>query len=83
VQAIGDTWNYINNAEKNLGFSVVVNWLCVWTSAVLLNVLYFQTLETAGWVLFPMIVWLTVAAKLVRDIWAINGKESLLPMKSA
>ena len=83
LQSIGDTWNYINNAEKQLGFSVVFNFCFVWTSAVLTNVLYFQTYETAGWVLLPMCVWLTVAAKLVRDIRAINGKEPLLPRVSA
>ena len=83
LQAIGDTWNYINNAERQLGFSVTFNWLCVWTSAAFTNYLYFKTCATAGWVLLPMCVWLTIAAKLVLDIWALNGKQDLLPRVSA
>lgn len=81
VQAIGDTWNHVTNIQKNYGLSLLINWLFVLPSAILANAVYFQTAQTAGWVLFPMCVWLTVAAWLVRDIWRLNGRYPLLPRK--
>lgn len=79
MQSIGDTWNYINNHQQRLGVSAVWNTVFVWPSAACVVALYFQTAPTAGYVLSPMVVWLTIANALVWSIWQLNGKQGLLP----
>ena len=82
VQCIGDTWNYITNAQGKKGVSLVVNLAFVWTSAAAVDALYFQVDRTAGLTLLPMCVWLTIAAALIYAIWDLNGREDLLPYKA-
>ena len=79
LQAIGDTWNYINNTQQQLGFAAVVGTSCVWTSAATQAALYFKTLPAAGCTILPLCIWLTVATALVWGIWDLNGREPLLP----
>ena len=80
MQAIGDTWNYINNTQQKMGFAAVVVTSCVWTSAAALALLYFKTLPAAGFTILPLCIWLTIATALVWSIWDLNGREPLLPL---
>jgi hypothetical protein len=43
-------------------------------------VLYSRALPLAGKVLFPSVVWITVANALVFELWRLNGKEPLYPV---
>jgi hypothetical protein len=43
-------------------------------------VLYSRALPLAGKVLFPSVVWITVANALVLELWRLNGKEPLYPV---
>jgi translocator protein len=79
VQSIGDTWNHINNARAELGFSAIWNTALVWTSAAATTALYFQKSTAAGLVLLPMNVWLTIALALIWSIWDLNDRQPLLP----
>jgi len=79
---VGDTWNTINNVEQRKGTAAVVV-LLVWATAANAIFQYYQVSPTAGYVLAPLAVWLSVASVLVWSIWAINGKENLFPMKEA
>ena len=72
--AIGDTWNSINNVEKRLGVA------CVGVSVVLLSVYnvvfqYLRVDRTAGFLIAPSAVWISVATVLVWTIWNINPRE--------
>jgi tryptophan-rich sensory protein len=40
-----------------------------------------QVSSTAGLVLAPSGVWLSIATVLIWTIWSINGKEPFFPMK--
>lgn len=42
MQATGDTWNYVNNAQARLGVSATFNTLLVWPAAAAAVALYFQ-----------------------------------------
>lgn len=79
MQAIGDTWNYVNNTQQKLGFAAIVVTSCVWTSAAGLAFLYFKALPVAGFTILPLCIWLTIATALVWSIWDLNGREDLLP----
>jgi tryptophan-rich sensory protein len=79
VQSIGDTWNHITNVQCKLGVSALFNTLFVLPSAIAVDYLYFNVTETAGWVLFPMVCWLTIACVLVWSIWDLNDRQELLP----
>lgn len=82
--SIGDTWNTINNVERRLG-AAVPGVLSVWLSVLFAVYCYNQALPTAGTILAPTAVWITVAAALVTDTWRINnegGDEPLYPYKS-
>ena len=82
--SIGDTWNSINNVEKRLGVA------CVGVSVVLLSVYnvvfqYLRVDRTAGILIAPSAVWISVATVLVWTIWNINPRadgtrEPLAPM---
>lgn len=84
--AVGDTWNSINNVEKRLGTAVLG------VGAVLLSVYnvvfqYYSVLPTAGFLIAPSAVWISVATFLVYSIWKLNPApdgelEPLLPRKS-
>ena len=85
--AVGDTWNSINNAEKRLGTAVVG--VCAVLASVY-NVVYqyWSVTPTAGVLIAPSAVWITVATVLVYTIWKINPREDgtrepLWPMKPA
>lgn len=72
--SIGDTWNSINNVEKRLGVA------CVGVSVVLLSVYvvvfqYLRVDRTAGFLIAPSAVWISVATVLVWTIWNINPRE--------
>jgi tryptophan-rich sensory protein len=71
--AIGDTWNSINNVEKRLGTA------CVGVGFVLLSVYnvvfqYLRVDRTAGLLIAPSAVWITVATALVWTIWTLNPR---------
>jgi translocator protein len=78
--SIGDTWNSINNVEKKLG-AAAVGVLFVVSSAYNVVAQYYNVIPTAGYVIAPLAVWLTIASALVWNIWAINGKQPLYPTK--
>jgi len=72
--SIGDTWNSINNVERRLGVA------CVGVSVVLLSVYnvvfqYLRVDRTAGFLIAPSAVWISVATVLVWTIWNINPRE--------
>lgn len=79
--ALGDTWNTIFTVEGRLGAAVPVVIVGPWLSAMIVTLLYGQTLLLAGLLLAPSVVWLTVASALVYRIWQLNGGEPLYPMK--
>ena len=71
--AIGDTWNSINNVERRLGTA------CVGVGFVLLSVYnvvfqYLRVDRTAGLLITPSAVWITVATALVWTIWTLNPR---------
>ena len=82
--AVGDTWNSINNVERRLGVA------CVGVGFVLLSVVnvvvqYLRVDRTAGLLIAPSAVWISVATALVWTIWNINPRadgtrEPLAPM---
>jgi tryptophan-rich sensory protein len=79
--ALGDTWNTIFTVEGRLGMAVPVVVFGPWLSAIIVTILYGQTLLLAGLLLAPSVVWLTVASVLVYSIWRLNGSEPWYPMK--
>jgi benzodiazapine receptor len=82
---VGDTWNCVNNAEQRLGVAVP-GVLCCLGSACAATVAYAAASPTAGYVLLPLCLWLSVAAALVADIWRLNnadGRYPLYPTKKA
>lgn len=79
--ALGDTWNTIFTVEGRLGAAVPVVIMGPWLSAIVVTVLYGQTVSLAGLLLAPSVVWITVACVLVYSIWRLNGCEPLYPMK--
>lgn len=78
---VGDIWNTITNVEKRLGVSMV-GVLVVWGS--LLNALFafYSVSPLAAYVLFPSLVWISIASVLTTHIWVLNGKRSLMPSSS-
>ena len=79
--SIGDTWNSINNVEKKLGVAAIAV-LFVVSSAYNVVFQYYKVLPTAGYVIAPLGVWLTIATALVWGIWRINlPREPLYPTK--
>ena len=76
---IGDTWNCVNNQEQRLGVAVTGVFF-VWASAIAATVLYSQVSTTAGYVLLPLPIWLTIASALVVDIWRLNGGADRYPL---
>ena len=71
--AVGDTWNSINNVERRLGVA------CVGVGFVLLSVVnvvvqYLRVDRTAGLLIAPSAVWISVATALVWTIWNINPR---------
>lgn len=81
--SIGDTWNAMNNADGQLGFSVVWVWLGVLVSGVNAIRVFYGTSQAAGLILVPMVIWLTVASVLITHTWLLNGKMPLYPVKSS
>jgi len=79
---IGDTWNTINNVEERRGTSAAFV-LLVLASVYNAVYQYYQVSTTAGLVLAPSAVWLSIATVLIWTIWSINGKEPFFPMKKA
>ena len=81
--ALGDTWNTIFTVQSRLGAALPVVLLGPLTSAIVVTSVYGLTITKAGYLLVPMCIWLTIASLLVFDIWRLNGKEPLYPVKSA
>eukprot|EP00227_Mantoniella_beaufortii_P014081 CAMPEP_0197590114 /NCGR_PEP_ID=MMETSP1326-20131121/10810_1 /TAXON_ID=1155430 /ORGANISM="Genus nov. species nov., Strain RCC2288" /LENGTH=348 /DNA_ID=CAMNT_0043155115 /DNA_START=15 /DNA_END=1061 /DNA_ORIENTATION=- len=83
--AVGDTWNSINNVEKRLG-TAVLGVGCVLLSVYNVVWQYYGASATAGYIIAPSALWISVAAFLVYTIWKINPGpdgvcEPLLPRK--
>jgi len=76
--SIGDTWNTINNVEQRLGTSFL-GVLFVWGSVIATIYQYFQILPTAGWILLPSGIWLSIAVALVYSIWQLNFENFNAP----
>ena len=69
--AIGDTWNSINNVEKRLGnASGGVGFVLLSVYNVVFQ--YLRVDRTAGALIAPSAVWITVATALVWTIWTLN-----------
>ncbi|GAX81709.1 hypothetical protein CEUSTIGMA_g9137.t1 [Chlamydomonas eustigma] len=86
--AIGDAWNHCNNVEQNLGMAVPGVVLGCLGSGIFVTASYFMVDKTAGMVLSPMCLWLTIASALVYSIWCINPREDgqkqpLFPVREA
>ena len=69
---IGDTWNAVNNADGQLGFSVLLVWFGVHISAWNVVKAFYLTNQSAGFTILPMACWLTIAPILVTHIWLLN-----------
>ena len=79
----GDTWNTINNVEGRLGTAALVVPLVLATAAYA-TATYHMVSKTAARVLFPSVVWLSVATALVWSIYRLNNtgnRYSLFPSK--
>lgn len=70
---IGDTWNNINNVEKEYALAVPAV-LLVLASAVVATACYWRATSTAGILLLPSVLWIGVAAKLISDIQTLRLK---------
>jgi len=68
---VGDTWNTITNIEKRLGVSAA-GCLLVWASVWNAIVRYHRVLPSAGQILAPSGLWISVATVLTFGIWRIN-----------
>jgi len=80
--SIGDWWNFVTNKEKMLGVSAV-GVLFVLSSAWFAIYQYYSVLPTAGYVLMPLGIWLSIAMALVWSIWDINKpRMRLWPTKT-
>lgn len=79
--SIGDTWNTITNLEKRLGVSAA-GCLFVWASVMNVIYNYYLVLPSAGTIIAPSGVWLTIATVLTFCIWRINEPvQPLWPVK--
>eukprot|EP00793_Prasinoderma_coloniale_P005326 PRCOL_00004734-RA len=78
--AIGDLWNAMFTTERRLGAGVV-GVLMVWLSVMTVGSIYYGVAPAAAYVFAPSMAWISVATCLVTNIWYINGKEPLYPMK--
>lgn len=81
--SLGDTWNTIFTVEGRLGAAVPMVILGPLLSVMGLTTSYFTVLPLAGWVIFPSLVWLTVATALCLSLWRLNGQEPLYPVVAA
>ena len=81
--SLGDTWNTIFTVEGRLGAAVPMVVMGPLLSVAVLTTSYFQVRPLAGWVIFPSLVWLTVATALCISLWRLNGQEPLYPVASA
>lgn len=81
--SLGDTWNTIFTVEGRLGAAVPMVIVGPLLSVVVLTASYFQVLPLAGWVIFPSLVWLTVATALCISLWRLNGQEPIYPVTAA
>jgi tryptophan-rich sensory protein len=81
--SLGDTWNTIFTVEGRLGAAVPMVILGPLLSVIVLTTRYFQVLPLAGWVIFPSLVWLTVATALCVSLWRLNGQEPMYPVTAA
>ncbi len=79
--ALGDTWNTIFTVERRFGAAVPVVIFGPWLSAIIVTVIYGQTLPLAGFLLLPSVIWIGVACVLVYSIWQLNGREPFYPTK--
>uniref|UniRef100_A0A7S2V396 Tryptophan-rich sensory protein n=2 Tax=Fibrocapsa japonica TaxID=94617 RepID=A0A7S2V396_9STRA len=80
--SIGDTWNCINNVERRMGASVSAV-ILVWLSVINAVRMYWGVSKTAGLVLLPSAIWISIATVLITSIWNLNGKEPLFPVKKS
>lgn len=78
--AVGDCWNSVKNAEKRLGVATT-GMLFTTTSAYAVVAAYYAALPTAGELLAPSAVWITVAATIVWGTWDLSGRPPLYPTK--
>lgn len=81
--SLGDTWNTIFTVEGRLGAAVPMVIVGPLLSVIVLTASYFQVLPLAGWVIFPSLVWLTVATALCISLWRLNGQEPMYPVTAA
>jgi benzodiazapine receptor len=84
--AVGDAWNNVNVTKQELGMAVPGVWLGCLGSAIGVTAAYYQADLSAGLLLSPSVVWLTIASVLVTDIWRINvdangDRMPLVPVK--
>ena len=69
--AVGDVWNTVTNIERRLGVSAA-GCVLVWASVVTAVAQYARVSATAGLVLAPSAVWISVACVLTATIWRMN-----------
>jgi len=79
---IGDTWNSINNVDKEYGVATLSMGL-VLSSVYFADYAYFQASQKAGLILAPSCAWISVASFLVFSIWRMNlPRMALYPKKA-
>ncbi len=79
----GDTWNTINNIEGRLG-TAALTVPTVLATAAYTTACYYTVSKKAAEVLFPSVVWLSVANCLVYAIYKLNNRGnrySMFPSK--
>jgi tryptophan-rich sensory protein len=79
----GDTWNTINNVEGRLGTAALTVPFVLATAAYT-TACYYVVSKSAAKVLFPSVIWLTVATALVYSIYKLNNRGnrySMFPSK--
>jgi benzodiazapine receptor len=78
---IGDTWNAVTNVERRLGTSAV-GVLAVLASVYAAVTVYYAVLPTAGLLLAPSALWISIATVLTWTIWSMNTpRQPLLPQE--
>ena len=77
---VGDTWNSINNVDKEYGVATLSMFFVV-SSVYLADWAYFTVSRKAGLILAPSCVWISIASFLVYSIWKLNDRQPLYPVK--
>jgi tryptophan-rich sensory protein len=78
---VGDTWNTINNVDKEYGVAAL-SMVFVVSSVYSAGYAYFQVSQKAGLILAPSCVWISIASFLVYSTWRMNlPRAPLYPKK--